>query len=718
MAFRPSLEMITACLLGVFLASGFALLTDPEHHLPARFRIERRFGDLILLNGPTGVRALRDGQGEDASFFRPRAMARDRAGDLFVLDSGNRALRRITPDAEVTTIAHIDDLADSGFFPDGIAVDTLGNSYVSDAENHRILKIDLRGQVSVLAGAKGEAGWQDGKGSAARFRQPSGLLMQADGDLVVADAGNHCLRQITPEGEVTTLGSTTPGHGDGKLAEARFFNPWGLTAAGDGTLFVADTHRVSDDVNAPAASAIRRISPQGVVTTLAENTTYGVPAGVAKNNILLDIPSAIALDQQGYLYYLLRGEIERLQIGRSGSDESVLPEHGTVHPTPQQLTGIVIGKQGEVFVDDAVNDYVLRLSGGKDYSVFAGTSNFIGSSVTPNIPGLAKPLVVRTDGSGNIYVLYDGDRHIRRLGTDLQLSDAVNRLVDDGSVPLKAPPVKPNTPLAPGVQRLFRAADLEKALGFHFSSIEHTVDGSFIITPASETFAVDNSQSLFIPSTCGKKNEPCVVRITVTGKASVLASGFHFIRDLQTDSQGRIYVYDQRGDVDSPDTPDQLSVLDPGGKLLRQITLEPAVGQVNGKVNHESGLQVDGAGVIYVADGTRIRRIDAKGNVSLLAGDARESGLADGIGSAARFQGITGIAPSPAGLYVGEAGSNSLREVSTDGKVTTLISPLGEKVLAIDEKAVGRLDQINGVATLPDGNIVLLNRYTILRTED
>jgi sugar lactone lactonase YvrE len=125
--------------------------------------------------------------------------------------------------------------------PRGVAVDAKGNVYVADTGNHRIRMISPAGQVTTLAGGS-EPGYKDGKGSEARFNYPADIAADAAGNLYVADTANHCIRKITPEGVVTTLaGNGKPGDTDGPLAEAQFRAPEGVAVDSQGNVYVADT---------------------------------------------------------------------------------------------------------------------------------------------------------------------------------------------------------------------------------------------------------------------------------------------------------------------------------------------------------------------------------------------------------------------------------------------------------------------------------------------
>ena len=180
-----------------------------------------------------------DGHGIAAEFKEPMAVAADAAGNLYVTEFFDSAIRKITPAGDVTTLPVS---LNAGFDKaSGIAVDVAGNIYVADTGNHRIRKITPSGEVTTLAGS-GQVGASDGLGSAASFNKPKGLALDSDGNLFVADRENHLLRKITPAGWVTTIAGQpgVEGATNGSGAAASFAQPWGVAVGADGAVYVAD----------------------------------------------------------------------------------------------------------------------------------------------------------------------------------------------------------------------------------------------------------------------------------------------------------------------------------------------------------------------------------------------------------------------------------------------------------------------------------------------
>ena len=196
-----------------------------------------------------------DGAGAAARFSGPSGVAVDKQGNVYVTDSGNNTIRKITPAGLVTTIAGLagvkgsaDGTGTNASFnlPTGIAVDTNGNLYVADEFNDTIRKIVPVGPnwvVSTLAGQVGMAGLINAMGTNAQFATPTGVAVDGVGNVYVADVANDVIRQITPAGLVTTIAGQPhhPGSTDGTNNAAQFYMPFGITVDATTNLYVTDS---------------------------------------------------------------------------------------------------------------------------------------------------------------------------------------------------------------------------------------------------------------------------------------------------------------------------------------------------------------------------------------------------------------------------------------------------------------------------------------------
>lgn len=252
-----------ALIAAALVATLFFARRTPELSVPA----STPFGwtAQLRLAAGDGVRGMRNGPVAQARFDDPYGVAMTEDGTLYVADAGdNNRIRRIGSDGVVTTLAGFsegfadgDGTAARFNTPSGVAVDRAGNVYVADTGNHAIRKITPLGAVSTMAGT-GVAGFRDGAAAQAQFNGPIGVAVDAHGNVYVADTYNDRIRRIDTQGQVSTVaGGERPGNIDGAGAEARFDTPTALAVDADGILWVADT----------CNNTIRRIGPDGTVTT-------------------------------------------------------------------------------------------------------------------------------------------------------------------------------------------------------------------------------------------------------------------------------------------------------------------------------------------------------------------------------------------------------------------------------------------------------------------
>jgi sugar lactone lactonase YvrE len=326
--------------------------------------------------GRAGVNGTKDGTGNGARFSGPQGLVVDRNGNAYIADSQNHTIRKMTPDRVVTTVGGFagnsgssDGTGSEARFnqPLGVAADSAGNIYVADTFNHALRKINPDGVVATLAGLPGVGGTNDGPGNAARFDQPSGVTVDASSMIYVADTLNCMIRKVTPEGVVTTLagmaqfgpqGSFQGSHTDGTGSTARFAFPTGIAVDSSGIVYVADT----DD------STIRKVTPSGVVTTLA-GTAFVVgnldgPGSSARFNQ----PKGIAIDTAGNLYIADTGNNLIRKISPTGVVTTLgglFQGFGTSNGTGADAqfgnpSGIAADIIGNVYVADTGNNTIRK----------------------------------------------------------------------------------------------------------------------------------------------------------------------------------------------------------------------------------------------------------------------------------------------------------------------------------------------------------------------
>jgi streptogramin lyase len=272
-------------------ANGTLYVADVRNN---RIRKITSSGVVITLAG--GYSGNFDGTGTAAKFAYPTGITVDANGNLYVTDRYNFSIRKITSSGVVTTLAgggysgNLNGTGTAASFknPTGITVDANGNLYVADQYDYSIRKITSSGVVTTLAG--GRNGNLDGTGTAASFNEPTGITIDANGNLYVTDSSNYSIRKITSSGVVTTLAGGSYGNLDGTGTTAKFAYPKGITVDANGNLYVVDQYN----------SNIRKITSDGAVTTIAGGTrgsSNGIGTAAKFNN-----PAEITVDATGNLY--------------------------------------------------------------------------------------------------------------------------------------------------------------------------------------------------------------------------------------------------------------------------------------------------------------------------------------------------------------------------------------------------------------------------------
>jgi hypothetical protein len=379
--------------------------------------------------GPPGY----SGDGGEATIAKlglPHAVVCDSAGNLYIADTYNNVVRKVTfattnVDTTFTTLAgtaggegSADGTGSAALFkyPNGVAVDATGNVYIADESNHTIRKITSGGVVTTLAGTAGSQGSTDGTGSAARFASPAGVAADVEGNVYVADRANHSIRKITSGGVVTTLAGSSAsdtGSSDGAGSSARFWAPRSVAVDDRGTVYVADT----------ANHTIRKITPGGEVSTLAGTAgSLGSTDGTGSAARFYQ-PRGVAVDAARNVYvadwvnHTIRkitsdGVVTTLAgtAGSSGSTDGT----GSAARFNRPL-GVAVDAADNVYVTDGSNHTIRKITSGGVVTTLAGTAGSTGS--TDGIGSAAQfdsPAGVAVDAAGNLYVADQSNHTIRK----------------------------------------------------------------------------------------------------------------------------------------------------------------------------------------------------------------------------------------------------------------------------------------------------------------
>jgi len=325
------------------------------------------YGQVTTLAG-SGSWGANDGIGTSASFNSPYGLTLDAIGNVYVADYGNHKIRIITPTGTVSTLAgsgiagatNATGIAASFYYPHGVAVDALGNVFVADYYNHKIRKISALGVVSTFAGS-GAPSSTDGMGTGASFHFPAGITIDGFGNLYVVDYASHKIRKITPSGVVSTLaGNGTAGTTDGIGTAAKFNYPYGIAVDNSGNEYVADSSN----------HKIRKISSSGVVSTFAGSGIAGSldGLGIAAG---FDNPTGIVINTNGNIYIADRSN-SKIRIISPAGIVSTLAGNGMsgmdydvsigLEAIFNQPRGIAVDAMGTIYVADTNNHKIRKIS--------------------------------------------------------------------------------------------------------------------------------------------------------------------------------------------------------------------------------------------------------------------------------------------------------------------------------------------------------------------
>jgi len=312
----------------------------------------------------------------NALLYFPASITVDGAGNLFIADTDNHRVRRVGTDGIITTVAGTGTAGYSGdggvatnanlYLPNGVAVDSMGNLFIADTDNHRIRKVETNGVITTVAGT-GTAGYSGDGGAAtgAKLHYPSGVTVDGLGNLFIADTVNYRVRRVEANGIITTVAGTgTAGYsGDGGAStNAKLYLPWSSAVDGAGNLFIADYGN----------NCVREVGTNGIITTVAGTGTagYSGDGGSAANAKLFD-PEGVSLDSIGNLFVADYGNNRVREVG--------------------------------------TNSIITTVAG----SGMVGRTGDGGSATNAAFYG---PTGVAVDGAGNLFIADKGNSHIREVG--------------------------------------------------------------------------------------------------------------------------------------------------------------------------------------------------------------------------------------------------------------------------------------------------------------
>ena len=605
------------------ISDGRIVVADTYNHC---IRLVTAQGAVTTLAG-TDTSGYADGAGAAARFHHPFGVAVLPNGNIAVTDYNNNRIRIVTLDGVVNTLAG--DGGSCGFadgtgisakfcYPYGVAVLPNNDIVVTDIGGNRIRKVTPGGVVSTLAGS-GSIGFADGTTTNAIFRYPSGIAVLSNGDVVVADSGNHCIRLVS-NGFVSTLAGScgSSGYVDGAVQTARFNNPYGVAVLPNGDVAVADFLN----------NRIRIVAHNGTVTTLAgssdfyaspfadgtsETAKFNGPHGVA----ILANGSIVVADRENHRIRLVApsGAVTTL----AGCESIEYADGVGIAARFRNSTGVAAFTNGNIIAADSLNHRIRLVMPTGAVSTLAGSGTYGWADGPLTTAQFKQPQGLSVFPDGRIVVADTGNNRIRVVTPD-------------------------------GIVTTLAGSNMGFADGAGASASFHAPRGVAILLNGSIVVADTDNNRIRI--------------VTLDGNVTTLAGG------------------DSSGFADGATT--------------------------SARFNYPSGVAILPNGNIVVADtyNSRIRLVTPDGVVTTLAGGSNY-GFADGIGTSARFNYPGGVAVLPNGnMIVADTDNNRIRIVTLDGVVTTLAGG-GGSGFADGLTTNAMFNSPMGITILPNGNIVV-----------
>jgi alpha-tubulin suppressor-like RCC1 family protein/sugar lactone lactonase YvrE len=639
----------------------------------------------------------------------PRDVALDSSANLYIADTENNTIRKVTPGGLISTVAGsgiAGFCGDSGPAisaclngPRGVAIDSSGNLYIADSDNNRIRKVTPGGVISTLAGnGSADFSGDDGSAAASSLNFPYNVSLDSAGNLYIADTNNSRIRKVTISGETATI-TTVAGDGNtgyasdgGPATETSLNYPRYVAAGKDGNIYIAD----SDN------NLIRKVDSDGLISTVAGdgNAVYSEDGGAATATSL-NYPTGVAADSSGNIYISDTNNYRIRKVDKATGNISTFAGNGTSGFNGDEMAataaslisprGVLVSSAGTVFFVDE-NSHRLRvvtadgmihtLAGGGG----AGYSGDGGAAVDAN---LSFPHAISRDNNGNVYIADTYNHRIRKVTT----GNIISTLAGNGVAGFG------------GDRFAATAAQLSSPSGV----------------------AVDSSGNVFIADTGNnriRKVTPGGIITTVAGTGIAGYNGDGADTTTATLNSPRGMTFDNSGN---------LFVADSGNHRIRKITpggvISTAAGDgiagYNGdgsdgplaSLNAPRGVAIDNNGSLFIADteNNRIRKVSAAGIISTVAGNGTYgyTGFALGPATGAFLAYPSGIAIDDAGnIYIADTDVNQIRKVFPNGRLKT-VSGLGNPGFSGDggPASMAALSSPSGLALDSAGNLLLADSF-------
>ena len=631
---------------------GNLYIADTENHRVRRIDAESGIIITIAGSGEEGYGGD-EGPATEAKLNWPTGVAVDDSGNVYIADRNNERVRRVDTDGIITTFAGTgewgyDSDEDGGpatqallNWPADVALDINGDLYIADEYNNRIRKVDAEGIITTVAGMKRptlEVGEEEeeetnenvgdhGPATSALLNRPTGVALDKEGNLYIADRNNHRVRKVNAEGIITTIaGMADEGFSgdEGPATSAQLDSPSGVAVDEGGYIFIADTGN----------NRIRQIDPDGLITTLAggEDGDNGSDTGGQ-----LAAPRDVALDSDGNLYVTDSGNHQIHAISDTGMATRVAGIEGLGDGGPAtearllEPTGLAL-VDGTIYITDTGNNRIRQVDTNGIITTFAGSgergdAGDDGPALEAQFNG---PSLIAVDAEGNVYISDRLNHRVRKVDTNGIITNVAGSgergpfedqtAIGDGGPATEARLILP-TGLAldaagnlyitdPGNHRIRRVdtqgriTTLAGSGERSFSGDEGPAEEAQLTTPVG--FELDADGNFYVADFAWPRNR--IRKIDSSGIITTIAETASF-GGLTVDLEGNVYIVES--------TVGRILKLTPEGMLtIIAGSNQPGFSGDGGpatqaQLDQPKGIEVDANGNVYFADSenNRIRKL-------------------------------------------------------------------------------------------------------------
>ena len=641
----------------------------------------------------------------------------DNSGNIYIADTYSHEIRKVN--GQGGTITKIAGIGSAGFYGDGdvatnaalnyprdVYVDPYGIIYIADSGNNRIRKISADGRIATIAG-NGNAGYSGdgGEATAASLNRPFGITGDANGNIYFSDYGNHCVRKIDTNGIISTFaGNGIAGYsGDGGPAtSAMLYSPVGLAVDSSGNVYIAAVNN----------HAIRKVNTLGVISTFAGNGTPGSTGdGGPATSAYIPAPVGISFDAAGAMYIADSSDNRIRKVGTNGIITTVAGTGlvgysgdgaAAVSATLNHPTGVSADSLGGFCIADGYNNRIRCVSPGGVIATVAGSGAFFhGDGLSAVSASLAGPAGISVDTSGAVIITDKANARVRKIDS----SGIITTIAGNGTIGFSGDG-GPATlaKLSNYSYGITRDTAGKLYIADAFNSRIRKIDLSGVIATVAGNGAFGYNGDFWAVATSASLNQPLGVVADASGNIFIADTNNNRIRKVA--ANGSISTVAGTGtagfsgdggaavsaSLNLPiavalDSAGNLLITDRGNHRIRKVNGMGIISTIAGNgitgysgdggaassasLNYPGGIALDGQGNIYIADTTnhRVRKIDGTGVITTIAGNGSSgySGDAGPATEASLYSPEAVFVDTDGNLLIADTSNNRIRKVVSSG---------------------------------------------------